>query len=140
MDGKTLKYYQDNAADIFEKYQSAEGGISNFFSMAFPEKCKVLDLGAGSGRDMKQLLDKGYDVFGIEPCSELRNLAQKRYPELSERLLVGQLPGLDESFNDRFDGVICSAVLMHVPKEQLFDTAFAVKLIFLKTPMSIQHV
>lgn len=127
LDNQTNSYYQNHANEIFGKYESATGGINRFFSLSFPANCKVLDIGAGSGRDIKKLVGQGYDVTGIEPCKELRDLALKKYPELSGRLIDGQLPELDENFNGKFDGILCSAVLMHIPKEHLFDTAFSLK-------------
>ena len=127
MDEQTYNYYQNNAINLFEKYGNEKDGVSKFFSISFFPCSKVLDIGAGSGRDMKKLLDMGHDVLGIEPSEGLRTLALRKYPELSERLIDGRLPELNESFNGEFDGILCSAVLMHIPKEQLFDTAFALK-------------
>jgi 2-polyprenyl-3-methyl-5-hydroxy-6-metoxy-1,4-benzoquinol methylase len=127
LDNQTYSYYQNHADEIFERYESPTNGISQFFSISFPDACKVLDIGAGSGRDMKKLSDQGYDITGIEPSQKLRDLAIRKYTELSGKLLDGQLPDLDDSFNNQFDGILCSAVLMHIPKEQLFDTAFSLK-------------
>ncbi len=127
MDQQTLKYYNQNALDIFNNYIKAKEGISSFFATAFPIHTKILDIGAGSGRDMQFLLDKGYDAYGIEPSVELRQLALSQYPVLEGRLFDGSLPDIDEGFTEKFDGVLCSAVLMHIPKELLFDTVYAIK-------------
>jgi SAM-dependent methyltransferase len=127
MDKKTLDYYKNNANEMFKRYENASEGIDRFFRMAFPPESKVLDIGAGSGRDTRKLIAQGYDAIGIEPCHEFIELALKYHPELSERLFQGSLPDLDEKYNEKFDGVLCSAVLMHIPKENLFDTAFSFK-------------
>ncbi len=86
-----------------------------------------MDIGAGSGRDMIQLLKQGYDVFGIEPCDELRKLAIDKYPNLSSRLVAGNIPDIGKPFGGDFDGVLCSAVIMHIHKEYLFDSVFAIR-------------
>jgi 2-polyprenyl-3-methyl-5-hydroxy-6-metoxy-1,4-benzoquinol methylase len=130
MDKKTLDYYKNNANEIFQKYENTSEGIDRFFRMAFPPKSKVLDIGAGSGRDMRKLLAQGYDALGIEPCQELIELALKHHPELSGKLFQGSLPDLDEKYNEKFDGVLCSAVLMLT--ESTFFEELQVKMLFPK--------
>ena len=120
MDNQTNDYYKEKSENIFSVYNSCLGGISKYFALSFPPQKKVLDIGAGSGRDMILLLKQGYDAYGIEPCNELRNLAIAKYPELSGRLIEGNLSAVGKSFVGEFDGVLCSAVIMHIPKEQLF--------------------
>ena len=127
MDKKTLDYYKNNANEIFQNYENASEGVDRFFRMAFPSESTVLDIGAGSGRDIRKLIAQGYEPIGIEPCHEFIELALKYHPELSERLFQGSLPDLDEKYNEKFDGVLCSAVLMHIPREHLFDTTFSLK-------------
>ena len=127
MEKETLDYYKNNVNEIFQRYENATEGIDQFFRMAFSPESKVLDIGAGSGRDIKKLITQGYEVIGIEPCQKLIDLALKYHPELSGKLFQGNLPHLDEKFNGKFDGILCSSVLMHIPKEHLFDTAFTLK-------------
>lgn len=127
MDEQTIKYYQNNALEIFESYEQAKTGIAKFFTTAFPSGAKVIDLGAGSGRDMQILLDMGYEVSGIEPSDVLRKLAIEKHPGLEGRLEKGHLPNLPEKYSNSFDGVLCSAVLMHIPKELFFDSALGIK-------------
>ena len=127
MDQRTLSYYSKNARDVFERYDSFEGGLSEQLGELFPPGSKVLDIGTGSGRDVRLLLEAGCDAYGVEPCDELRHLAARKYPELSKRLAKDMLPFKEPPFGGRFDGVLCSAVLMHVPKEEIFDSAFSIK-------------
>lgn len=127
MDKQTLEYYQNNTKEICKRYESAKNGIEQYFSISFPPKSKILDIGAGSGRDMIKLLEQGHEVLGIEPCEELIDLAFKNHPILSGKIYKDSLPDLDERLNGKFDGILCSAVLMHIPKNHLFDTAFSLK-------------
>lgn len=127
MDEQTIKYYEDNALEIFERYKKATAGIAQFFTTAFPSGSKVIYVGAGSGRDMQILLDMGYEISGVEPSDALRNIAIQKHEGLEGRLEKGQLPNLPERYNNSFDGVLCSAVLMHIPKEHFFDSALSIK-------------
>ena len=97
LDKETIDYYKNNANEIFQRYENAAEGIDQFFRVVFPPKSKVLDIGAGSGRDMKKLIAQGHEVIGVEPCQELIDLALK-HPELSGKLFQGSLPDLDEKF------------------------------------------
>lgn len=127
MDPATAKYYQDQAAELAARYNAVASPAARFFAVAFPQGCRVLDVGAGSGRDLQALLDAGYDAHGVEPSQALRDAAVSAFPALSGRLNPGHLPQLESPTGEPFDGVLCSAVLMHIPEGDLFDTAFALR-------------
>ncbi|MDB4517018.1 methyltransferase domain-containing protein, partial [Crocinitomicaceae bacterium] len=97
--------------------------------MAFPEGSRILDIGCGSGRDAAMLLEGGHDVRGIEPSSRLRQISQELHPTLAGRIETGAFPqslsNVEET--DKYDGVLCSAVLEHLPKSRFFDSAYAIK-------------
>lgn len=125
-DSVTMAYYRKHAESVFKRYQQVEGGIANFFKSALLPRTRVLDVGAGSGRDVQRLLDMGFDAYGVEPVDALRELAIEADPQLQERLFKGYLPDglgahLPAPLNapHSFDAIICSAVLMHLPEAQL---------------------
>ncbi|RUO29242.1 hypothetical protein CWE12_09665 [Aliidiomarina sedimenti] len=118
-DEATLQYYRDNAEEIFERYEAvSQSGIAEHFSSSFSPGSKVLDVGAGSGRDVRRLLELGFDAYGAEPVEELRDLAISKHPQLATRLFAGTVPN-DLPIDQKYDGIICSAVLMHIPPPQL---------------------
>jgi SAM-dependent methyltransferase len=45
--------------------------VARFFGTAFASGCRVLDVGAGSGRDLAALLSLGYDAYGAEPMEAM---------------------------------------------------------------------
>jgi SAM-dependent methyltransferase len=95
--------------------------------VAFAQGSRVLDIGCGSGRDASRLHAKGYDVFGIEPAGGLRSAAIANHPELTGKVADGMLPDTGLPFGGGFDGILCNAVLMHVPDSQLFDAALTIR-------------
>lgn len=127
MDQSTLKYYSDNAAQVAQRYESVVSDLSAHFADSFSKGGKILDIGCGSGRDLAVLHKLGYDCYGVDPVLEFVEIAQRLHPKLENRIALGKLPDLQVPFNGNFDGVLCSAVLMHIDIEQLPATATAIK-------------
>ncbi len=127
MDPATARYYHEHAAELATRYNAVSSPAARFFATAFAQGCRVLDVGAGSGRDLQALLEAGYGAHGVEPSQSLREAAVSAFPALAGRLSAGQLPQLENPTGEPFDGVLCSAVLMHIPEGDLFDTAFALR-------------
>ena len=127
MDDKTISYYNENAKSVSEEYNRGVSDAGRYFSAVFVPGMKVLDIGCGSGRDIQHLLREGIDAYGVDPSDEMLLVAIKKYPHLKDRITKGGLPNLGTPFNRKYDGIICSAVLMHLCKEELFDAAFAIK-------------
>ncbi len=116
-----------NAADVAGRYEAVASPVARYFRLAFPEGSRVLDVGAGSGRDLAELLALGYDAYGAEPVAEMAARALAAHPRLQGRMSDAALPGLGAPFGGGFDGILCSAVLMHLPEADLFDAAFALR-------------
>ena len=127
MDEKTALFYEQHAAELAARYEAAPSPIARFLPLSFPGGSRVLDVGAGSGRDLAAMLLAGYDAYGVEPCSSLREAALAAHPELATKLSEGALPSLGMPFGESFDGVVCCAVLMHLPESELFDAALALR-------------
>jgi SAM-dependent methyltransferase len=132
MDPRTLSYYERHAPDLAARdEQRASSGISQYFPLAFPPGARVLDVGAGTGRDAALLARAGYDVRAIEPSAALREVALQRHAEqLRERLFPGSLPDAlphADALDGPFDGVLCSAVLQHLPRRALFDAVLTLR-------------
>jgi SAM-dependent methyltransferase len=106
MDELTRKYYAAHAPEVADRYDNAISGVVKYFPLAFARGMRVLDIGAGSGRDMAALRDMGCDVYGVEPCEELRRHALERYVFLRGKLEPPALPNLGQPFGGHFDGVL----------------------------------
>jgi SAM-dependent methyltransferase len=85
----------------------------------------LLDAGCGGGRNLVYFLRNGYAVFAVDEdpraVSQVRELAAELAPALPPESFqvsdLAQLPFPDE----RFDAVICSAVLHFARDEAQFD-------------------
>ena len=112
----TAAFYDDWAANGQENPRSA---ISHHFESTFAAGGRVLDVGCGKGRDLVALLDMGFDAYGIEPHAAMRAQACARDARVPGRVVEATLPDIGQPFGGGFDGVLCSAVLMHVPPAAL---------------------
>ena len=130
MDPTTIQYYASRATFVADQYAETESAAAKYFALAFPPGSRVLDIGCGSGRDLHALLAAGYDAQGVDASDEMLREAAGRYPDLQGRLQKDALPALEtvqDASADRktgLDGLVCWAVLMHLPEEQLFDVVF----------------
>lgn len=127
MDPQTARFYSTRAATLGARYESVASPVARYFGAAFAKGSRVLDVGSGSGRDLNELILAGYDAYGAEPSTELATLAVGYHPKLSGRIAGASLPQIGEPFGGKFDGILCCAVLMHVPEVDLFDTVFALR-------------
>jgi SAM-dependent methyltransferase len=127
MDDTTVNYYSKNAQAVAARYESVVSSLSESFQDAFKARSKLLDIGSGSGRDLALLVSFGHDCFGLDATPEFVELSQTLHPELKGKIVQGALPDFDPPFGGKFDGILCSAVLMHIPEDQLVPAAQSIK-------------
>lgn len=122
MDGMTARFYESYVEHGMIDAEASHSAISNYFPVAFKAGDKVLDVGSGSGRDLAVLLNNGVDAYGIEPNGPMRTYSMKKHPGLTGRVQSGSLPITAVPFGGNFDGVLCSAVLMHIHEDCLVES------------------
>jgi SAM-dependent methyltransferase len=127
MDSATLRYYSNHAQAVAKRYEDVPSPLASRFATVFSPGERILDIGCGSGRDMAELQRQGFDAYGVDATPEFVNLAQKTHPTLAGRIQEGALPDLGLPFNGEFDGVLCSAVLMHIDTADLLNAALSIK-------------
>lgn len=74
---------------------------------------KILDVGAGTGRDSRALSELGYQVTAVEPAPQLFKEASSRSSPLVE-WINDRLPELRHLGDRQFDFVLVSAVWMYL--------------------------
>jgi SAM-dependent methyltransferase len=127
MDTQTLNYYSANATDVAHRYEATSSPLAGRFASSFEAGGRVLDLGCGSGRDMAELRRQGFDPYGMDGTPAFVQIAQELHSELRGKVVHGVLPDFQVPFGGQFDGVLCSAVLMHIDATELFNAALAIK-------------
>lgn len=114
--------YAEEAEELLVRYEKMDfAEIYQRVWYLFPEPPgKVLDIGAGTGRDAAGFAEWGYEVTAIEPVAALREGAIRLHPSPDIEWLDDHLPDLS-SVADRkgaFAIVVLSAVWMHLDAEE----------------------
>ena len=84
--------------DIFEHYQQHLRHAHYIHAMLDARERHVLEIGAGSFRDMAELRRMGVDCEGIDFSRESVSLAKKQFPEFSDA--IHQMSAFDMNFSD----------------------------------------
>jgi len=114
--------YADEAAELFRHYESisaaeAHGAILHLIPTT---PGKVVDIGAGTGRDAAWLAEMGHHVVAVEPTDAMRIPAMALHPSPRIEWLDDSLPDLAQlrSRGDQYDLVMLTAVWMHLDEAQ----------------------
>ncbi len=109
-----MNYYKKNAKEYIKKTFDVDMSSSyKEFLSYIPKGGKILDVGFGSGRDSLYFKKNGYDVLGIDVVDEFIEHGK----ELA--LNVKKEDILSITYKDEFDGIYCSASLLHLNREEL---------------------
>jgi hypothetical protein len=131
MDQHTVSVYNKNAAAYCRRWEEADSSAYSLLPHIFSQCRTVLEIGFGSGRDLSFLLNELHlDVYGLEASEALLQKAIEEHPELRGRLFSGSLPAAvprDQIPVPHFDGLLLSAVIMHIPDEELFQSAYQIR-------------
>lgn len=116
----TFKYYQKNYSDLLIKYDFADmSELNKIFLKYITPKSTVLDLGFGSGRDIKFLFNNGFKVYGLDNCKSFINSFSNKNIIVSETTL----PNINLNNFDikEFDSIISIATIMHLNKQEISE-------------------
>ncbi|MBV7431502.1 MULTISPECIES: bifunctional 2-polyprenyl-6-hydroxyphenol methylase/3-demethylubiquinol 3-O-methyltransferase UbiG [unclassified Acidovorax] len=108
--------YGTHAAALAAQYESiAFADVHRSTLHLFPRTpSRVLDIGAGSGRDAAALVRAGHHVVAAEPTAALRQEGQRIHAGLTIEWVDDHLPALTGLRGRQFDLVLLTAVWMHL--------------------------
>jgi SAM-dependent methyltransferase len=111
----------DNIARIYDdKSETPISDIFDVFTGMLPVKGRVLDLGCGTGLPYARILvEKGFDVLGVDLSGEMVKVASENVPEAS----FVQLSMNEMTYRDEFDGVMSSFSMLLLPPDLFKETA-----------------
>ena len=114
--------YAEEADTLAVRYEllTFEGVQREVLHLIPTVPCRVLDIGAGTGRDAAALAAKGHSVTAMEPTAELRAHGQRLHAALPITWVDDSLPELARlrAGRARFDLVMATAVWMHLDQGQ----------------------
>lgn len=113
----TNKYYQSDKPDYADQHQKDRDwwkmiNVNRYarFERSLGRKGKILDIGCGPGFFLKDGLDLGWEVFGVEPSKEAFEYAQSlKVNCINESFDINKF-----SENENFDVVIINQALEHI--------------------------
>ena len=115
MSNKTIDYYDSNADAYFKTTINANmSSVCDKFLQFIKPKGRIVDVGTGSGRDLKYFLDKGYSAEGIDLSQELCNRA---VTYSGGHVMCTDI--CDWYPTEKYDGVWANASLLHLPPMEI---------------------
>lgn len=91
----------------------------NVLQLVPTEPARILDVGAGTGRDAAALVARGHSVVAVEPTAALRAHGQRLHAGSKIDWVDDALPDLALSRHaGRFEAVFATAVWMHLNTEE----------------------
>ena len=100
----------------FEAIQTAEF-LAPVQALLPSAPSRILDVGAGTGRDAAWFAEQGHHVVAVEPVDELREAGRLLHPSDQIQWVKDRLPCLDQSGtrSSDYDLVLVLAVWQHLP-------------------------
>lgn len=109
MDIKTLNYYNNNAKSFHENTFNVNMDTIYEKFLKYVNGNSILDLGCGSGRDVKYFEEKGYEVIGIDFSQKLIEIGRNN---VKSKLIVKDFLSLN--YKEEFNGIWACASLLHL--------------------------
>lgn len=114
--------YGETAAERVRQYESIGfADVHRDILHLFPATpSRVIDIGAGTGRDAAAFAERGHNVTAVEPTPELRTEAQRLHARWPITWIDDSLPNLDRvhALAERYGVVMLTAVWMHLDQAQ----------------------
>ena len=114
--------YAEEAPELLKRYESISFADHHrsVIHLIPTVPGRVLDIGAGTGRDAAGLVGLGHSVVAVEPTEELRRGAMVLHPSPMIEWVDDSLPDLAavRARREEFDAVMLTAVWMHLDAPQ----------------------
>lgn len=78
---------------------------------------KVLDIGCGVGNLTKYIMDKGFNVEGIDLSKEMLNIAKQKYSDIK----FYEMNMKEITLSKKYDGIMLAYSLFHLTKKEVIE-------------------
>ena len=118
MDKETINSYNREAKSIAQLHSTLTPyRIYELIDKYFTADGTTADIGCGIGRDTHWLNQQGFPTIGVDASGEMLKQARLLYP--NDKFVQDDLPELNKLGDSLFQNILCSAVLMHLNKNEL---------------------
>lgn len=93
------KNWNEKWGEIFDNYQQDLRHAYYIHAILKPDERKILEIGAGSFRDMAELRRRGINCEGMDFSEEAVQRAKQKFPEFSE--VIHQMSAFDLPYQDK---------------------------------------
>jgi SAM-dependent methyltransferase len=112
----TKQTYETNSDIFIDQWKDTNiidnGKIETYIEL-LPTKAKILDIGAGFGKDVNYFCNKGLDCIGIDFCDKFIQKSKQLYSNVN----IIKMSFLDIDFSENtFDGLWSRGSLFHLSK------------------------
>lgn len=110
--------YVEKAEELISRFEGVDfEALHQPVSHLFPRPpARILDVGAGSGRDAGAFAQIGHQVVAVEPVDAFRDAGYRLHPHPDIRWVNDRLPAL-KRVKGQYDLILASAVWMHLDEK-----------------------
>ncbi len=127
MSDKTINFYEKNHKMLIKRYNRAKlEKLHLLFRKNIKQNDKILDIGFGSGRDLRYIHSLRTDCYGAESCNSFLNILGKD-KIFKNKLFCAKLPNIDLPIDFQFNTIILIAVIMHLSLEDIEKSIIEIK-------------
>ncbi len=124
MDNITIDQYNQNSTLYSNRYdKKLPQKLYDIIKLFFNDNGLTADIGCGNGRDANYLNSLGCEVTGYDASSGMVHEAQSQYGSRI-KFIESSLPSLSNIENSIYSNILCSAVLMHLPEEEIIHACY----------------
>ncbi|AMA71878.1 MULTISPECIES: class I SAM-dependent methyltransferase [Aneurinibacillus] len=110
---KTVFEKKDEYAEVFQGYEQILRTVVEELNL--PAGSRVLEIGVGTGNLTAHLLEKEWDVYGVDPSPDMRRIAARKLPHFT--VADGHFLSIPEEIG-KVDGIVSTYAFHHLTDAQ----------------------